>query len=239
MHRVARAEKSLGATEQAGIVLMPSNARAGAEDLPALDTRVLSALTLLDASPATSDLRAVIDTNRVAVHFVPIAPGLYARYSVARHTIEIDDRWMDGDQIGLAAEVDRTARAIYEQLEKNPAVLNTLRGGKFALDIGSIGGALALGGHFYALDLVLVPLATSLSHQLVELLGKQVVDAQREQTRHRQQELLKQHVSNPMSDWLMKWPATGGSSFERLQQALERIPGDVRRMDERVRALQS
>ena len=52
-------------------VLLP-NAHAGAEDLPAPDMRVMSALTLLDASPATSELRAVIDANRVAVHFVPM-----------------------------------------------------------------------------------------------------------------------------------------------------------------------
>ena len=42
-------------------------------------------------------------------------------------------------QSSEADEVDRTARAIYEQLEKKPAVLNTLRGGKFALDVAAIG----------------------------------------------------------------------------------------------------
>jgi hypothetical protein len=89
-------------------VLMP-NGHAGAEDLPALDTRVMSALALLDASPATSQLRAVIDANRVAVHFAPMAPGLYARYSVVRHTIEIDDRWRDGDQVTLAAVIAHEA----------------------------------------------------------------------------------------------------------------------------------
>ena len=61
-------------------------------------TRACSARsTLLDASPATVQLRGVLDSNRVAIRFVPMAPGLYARYSVARHTIEIDDRWMDDD----------------------------------------------------------------------------------------------------------------------------------------------
>ena len=69
-------------------MLVP-NAHAGAEDLPAPDMRVLNALALLDASPATTPLRNVLDSNRVAIHFVPMSPGIYARYSVARHTIEL------------------------------------------------------------------------------------------------------------------------------------------------------
>ena len=42
-------------------------------------------------------------------------------------------------QSGVADEVERTARDIYEELEKNPVVLNTLRGSKFALDVAAIG----------------------------------------------------------------------------------------------------
>src|SRR5215469_1746563 len=136
-------------------------------------------------------------------------------------------------QTGLASEVDRTARAIYEQLEKTPAVLNTLRGGKFALDVAAIGGTLAAGGINWH-DFILVPLVASLTHQLVELLGKSVVDAQREQTRERQQALMKQHLSVPLAEWLTQWPATGGSAFERLQLALRRIPAAIAQLDQRV-----
>ena len=69
--------------------VMGPNARVGAEDLPVYDPRVEHALTLLDASPATTQLRGVLDNNRVGVHFLPMGPGVYARYSVARHVIEI------------------------------------------------------------------------------------------------------------------------------------------------------
>jgi hypothetical protein len=85
--------------------LVVPNARVGAEDLPAIDEHVLGALALLDSSPATSQLRGVLDTNRVSIHFVSMAPGVYARYSVTRHTIEIDNRWVDGDEITLAAVI--------------------------------------------------------------------------------------------------------------------------------------
>jgi len=136
-------------------------------------------------------------------------------------------------QTGLTTEVDRTARAIYEELERKPAVLNTLRGSKFALDAAAIGGTLAAGGINWH-DFILVPLVASLTHQLVELLGKTVVDAQREQTRERQQALMKQHLSAPLAEWLTQWPATGGSDFERLQLALRRIPTAITQLEARV-----
>jgi hypothetical protein len=138
-------------------------------------------------------------------------------------------------QSGMTVEVDRTARAIYEQLEKNPVVLNSLRGGKFMLDAAAIGGTLAAGGITWH-DFILVPLVASLSHQLVELLGKQVVDAQREQTRQRQETLMKQYISAPLAEWLIQWPATGGSELERLQLALRRIPTAVQELSARVQA---
>jgi len=45
----------------------------------------------------------------VDVHFLPMAPGIYARYSVARHVIEIDDRWIDTDTVTLAAVIAHEA----------------------------------------------------------------------------------------------------------------------------------
>jgi hypothetical protein len=128
-------------------------------------------------------------------------------------------------QMSQTNEVERTARAIYEELEKSPATLNTLRGGKLALDVAAITGAFVTAGlgHLW-LDLLLVPLAASLSHQLVELFGKAYVENQRELARQRQQALMAQHLSGPLAEWLTQWPATGGSTYERLQLALRRIP---------------
>ncbi len=155
---------------------------------------------------------------------------------------ELFQKSMRSFQSCEAEEVERTARDIYEQLEKRPAVLNTLRGGKLALDVATVAGSITAAvaaGWPWGVDLLIAPLVASLTHQLVELLGWQVVDAQREATRHRQQVLLKQHLSEPMAQWLTKWPATGGSSFERLQQALRRIPEAMQQLDARVRALKS
>jgi hypothetical protein len=137
-------------------------------------------------------------------------------------------------QLSLADEADRTARAIYEELEKHPVALNTLRGTKFSLEVASIAGAVVTAGHNYILDIVLVPLAASITHHLVELLGKQYVDTQRELARSRQEALAIQYVSGPLAEWLAQWPSTGGSTYERLQLALRRIPTALGELDAAV-----
>jgi hypothetical protein len=132
-------------------------------------------------------------------------------------------------QLGLSSEVDSTARSIYGELEKNPALLNTLRGGKLALDVSAIAAAVAAGGLSWH-DFILVPLAASITHQLVELLGSQYVDSQRELARQRQEALMAQHISVPLAEWLILWPATGGSAYERLQLALQRLPPAIQQL---------
>ena len=81
----------------------------GAENLAAYDQRMASATALLDTTPTTQPLHAVLNKNNVSISFVPMAPGIYARYSVARHVIEIDERWIDVDQTTLAAVIAHEA----------------------------------------------------------------------------------------------------------------------------------
>jgi hypothetical protein len=140
-----------------------------------------------------------------------------------------------GFRLGLADDVDRTARAIYEDLEKNPALLNTARGIKFTVDAGAIAAAVAAGGIGWS-DFILIPLAASITHQLVEFMGKTYVDTQRESARARQQALVTQHVSGPLAEWLSRWPTTGGSDYERLHLVLRRLPESIRQLDATVEA---
>jgi hypothetical protein len=111
--------------------LVAPSGRVGAEDLPSYDPRVMHALNLLDASQATSQLRTVLDSNRVDVRFVPMAPGVYARYSVMRHVIEIDDRWVDADATTLAAVI------AHEATHAQDAVSGYLSSGGSSACIGS------------------------------------------------------------------------------------------------------
>jgi hypothetical protein len=136
-------------------------------------------------------------------------------------------------QLSLADEVDRTARAIYEELEKKPVLLNSLRGFNLTLDVAAIGGAFAM-VHPGMIDFVLVPLMASIKQQLVEWLGMQYVENQRDQIRLQQQLLATQYISGPLAEWLAQWPATEGSTFERLQLALRRIPPAVQQLNTAV-----
>jgi GTP-binding protein EngB required for normal cell division len=138
-----------------------------------------------------------------------------------------------GFQLGLVDEVDNTARAIYVELEKNPLLLNSLRGSKFALDMAAIGATFTIPGPLIQ-HLILVPVAASITHQLVELLGKQYVDNQRELARQRQQTLVAQYISGPLAEWLTQVPVSGGSTYERLQLALRRIPPALKQLDAAV-----
>lgn len=137
-------------------------------------------------------------------------------------------------QAKLAVEVDRTARNIYEKLEQNPLALNSLRAGKFGLDVASIGGTLLAGGINWH-DIVLIPLVTTITHKMVEWFGQQYVDTEREATRQRQLEIERENLSGPLSDWLSGWPTSGGSPFERLQLALRRLPPAIASLEERVK----
>jgi hypothetical protein len=143
------------------------------------------------------------------------------------------DEQFKGFQLALADDVDRTSRAIYADLEKSPGTLNMLRGGKFAMDIAAIAGAVVAGGLTFW-DFLWVPLAASVTQMLVEFFGKQYVENQREQTRRRQRNLSMQFVSSPLGEWLAGWPATGGSSFEKLQLVLRRIPPAIQRVQAEV-----
>jgi hypothetical protein len=94
--------------------LFALTSQVSAEDLTAPDQRLLGSFVLLEGTPATRELRGLLDANRVAVNFVPMAPGVYARYSVARHVIEIDERWVETDEVTLAAVISHEATHVQD-----------------------------------------------------------------------------------------------------------------------------
>jgi hypothetical protein len=92
--------------------LIVPNANVGAAEglgAPTYDDQVLAALALLDARDVTQHLHRVLDTNHVSIQFVPLPAGVYARYNVGRHVIEIDQRWVDADSVTLAAVIAHEA----------------------------------------------------------------------------------------------------------------------------------
>jgi hypothetical protein len=146
----------------------------------------------------------------------------------------IKDRFTEsfrGFQISLGDEVERTARAIYEDLEKNPVALNAFRGTKFTLEVTAIIGSFVSAGLW---GFAIIPLTSSVIQLLTEFFGKQYVDFHREQTRNRQQALVTQHISGPLMEWLTHWPTTGGSAYERLLTILRRFPQNLAQLEAAV-----
>lgn len=138
-------------------------------------------------------------------------------------------------QTRMLAEVEQTARSIYEDLEKSPSALNALRGTKFALELGSIIGTVAFLGAHFVMDLVLVPLVAAFTQELVEIFGKQYVERAKEKARTRQRELFEETLARPLAEWLLHWPATGSASVEHLEALVKRTPDHIRRLAALVR----
>lgn len=83
--------------------------QATAEDLGYYSPEVASALGIVGSTPSTSHLIEVIDRNEVQIRFVPMGTNIFARYSVARRSIEIDERWSEADPATLAAVIAHEA----------------------------------------------------------------------------------------------------------------------------------
>jgi len=129
-------------------------------------------------------------------------------------------------QVSSADEIEGAARSVTASLENHRSLLAMLRGGKLLLDVAAIALAIWAGGWAWP-TLIYIPLFVSLAHQLVELGVRQYVEGRRSAIRSRKMTIVNQAVSGPMADWLAKWPATGGSAYEKLQGALRRVPESI------------
>lgn len=147
---------------------------------------------------------------------------------------DIFERLFRDFQLAIAEDVEKTSRAIYAELEKDPTRLNVIRGGKLALDVISIGAVLMAGG-INIWDVALVPLAASVSQMIAETLGWQYVESQREAIRQRQGQLARQMILEPLSQWLQAWPAKSDSTYATLQQLIVQVPEQIEELHRSLR----
>jgi ethanolamine utilization protein EutP (predicted NTPase) len=133
-------------------------------------------------------------------------------------------------------DLDRAGEELVNRVEGNPAFLYTLRGGKLAADILVVILILVFTWPPAWYHLLLIPLGVSATHQIAELLVRGAVEAARARVRSRREALVSSALTDPLAAWLAEWPATGGTSFERLQQVLRRVPETIRQLAERVAA---
>jgi hypothetical protein len=126
-------------------------------------------------------------------------------------------------------ELDQAARAVPEKLANNPALLNFARGGIIALDVVVIAVLMwALWPPSWWWLLILP--AVSITRHMVEFVVKAVVDAGRNKLKAHREALMSEQLTAPLNGWLGDWPTSGGTSLERLQLVLRRVPDAIREL---------
>ncbi len=132
-------------------------------------------------------------------------------------------------------ELDRAAQAVPAYLTGNPAVLGLLRFGVVGLDLAAVGLTVYLTWVPGVYQLLLIPLAVSLSRQLVEWGVRAAVEGGRTRLRNQRETLVAAHLSGPLAAWLADRPTTGGSALETLQRVLVQVPDAIRSLAALVR----
>jgi hypothetical protein len=131
-------------------------------------------------------------------------------------------------------DLERIGKAMLDRLEKNPALLISLRGLRLAVDVSIVVAILILTWVPSWYHILLILLGVSISHQLTELLVRGVVESARRRVRNQREALVVTDLTQPLAAWLAAWPATGGSSIEKLQQVLLRVPETILQLEQRV-----
>ena len=126
-------------------------------------------------------------------------------------------------------ELDRSARAVPEALSNSPILLSGIRVGTVALDLAAIAAVVAFTWPPGWALLLVVP-AVSVTRQTVELGVKAAVDRGRNKLRDQREALLAAQLTGPLEAWLGDWPSSGGSSLEKLQLVLRRVPDAIREL---------
>jgi GTPase SAR1 family protein len=129
-----------------------------------------------------------------------------------------------------ATELDEAARRLPDKLRAHPALLNTLRLGSLATDLLAVGLVVALTWPPAWHLLLTIPLAVSLSRQGYEWAVAANVNRDRERVRRHREELLRQHLADPLAAYLADAPLAGGSAVERLQLVLRRVPDGINKI---------
>jgi 50S ribosome-binding GTPase len=127
-------------------------------------------------------------------------------------------------------ELDIAAKAVPDRLEANPILLLLLRILVVVLDLAAIGLVIWLTWMPSIYELLLIPVAVSLTRQIVELIVRQTIEFQRARVRNHRLALVREKLSQPLAKRLADWPTSGGSSMQKLQQVLLRIPATLREL---------
>lgn len=124
-------------------------------------------------------------------------------------------------------ELESAAKSLGDDLVGAPSRLTAIRGGVIALEVTAIMASIWWTFHsglsFWNL-LWIVPLAGFLAHGIAELGVHFAVERTRRSAKSKREALLAGMISQPLAEWLITRPISGGSPVERLQAILQRVP---------------
>ena len=131
-------------------------------------------------------------------------------------------------------DLEKAGQQMVDALEKHPVLLSGLRIGRVAADVAIILAILYWTWIPTWYHLLLIPLGVSATQQVAEWLARAAAEATRSRVRRQREHLVAATLADPIAKTLADWPATGGSSFERLQQVLGNVPRLIRQLCEKV-----
>lgn len=135
-----------------------------------------------------------------------------------------------------ADDLEKAGRQMVDRIEKNAALLTGLRALKLTSDVVVVIAVLYFTWIPSWYHLLLIPLGVSATHQVAELLTRAAAAATRSRVRRQRENLVTATLAEPIEKALADWPATGGTSFERLQQVLRNVPALIRQLCEKLPA---
>lgn len=125
-------------------------------------------------------------------------------------------------------ELESEGKNIVSKLQSSNALLNVIRYGKLALEILTV---LLLIYWLWPpgwLMLLAIPLGVYFIHQIAEWIIRLTVETARAKIRSKRLGLVTKHLTGPLEAWLNELPASQGSSIERLNQVLSRVPNTIK-----------
>lgn len=125
-------------------------------------------------------------------------------------------------------ELEQAGRSLVDQLTAHPGLLNAIRYGKIAVDVVAIIVVLWWTWVPSWYHILLLPVAVAASHTAAELIIRWRVESIRSAARTKRESLLDEQIATPLATWLDELPATGGTSLERLQIVLRRVPDELK-----------
>lgn len=132
-------------------------------------------------------------------------------------------------------EIESVGKGITEKLSATPVLVNGLRGIKIAMEITAV---LFILGYFWPWNwwlILLVPLSLALVHQIAEGIVRVRVETARAKVRGQRMSLVTNHLTAPLASWLAELPIAEGTSLERLNQILARVPDAIKRVTNAVK----